>query len=56
MKNISEEIKPLSMKRLYTDALYWHLIHHGYTVSQAEFESARITHHKNVVSNIDELC
>jgi len=34
-------MKQLYLKRLYNDALYWHLVHNGYTMEQAKLEVAR---------------
>ena len=36
MTNTQEEVKRLYQKRLYNDALYWHLIHNGYTIEKAK--------------------
>jgi len=31
-----EEIRMQNLKMLYSDALYWHLIHSGYTIKRAQ--------------------
>jgi len=36
MTKDQEEINQLNQKQLYNDALYWHLIHSGYTEIQAK--------------------
>lgn len=37
MTKDQEETNQLDQKQLYNDALYWHLIHSGYTAEQAKF-------------------
>jgi len=34
-----ETRQEMNLKRLYNDALYWHLIHNGYTPEKAERET-----------------
>ena len=33
-----QETTARNLKTLYRDALYWHLIHKGYTIKRAELE------------------
>lgn len=41
MTNVQEKMKRLYLKQLYNDALYWHLIHNGYTTERAKLEMTR---------------
>jgi len=36
--NTRRELKLYFLKKLYEDAFYWHLIHKGHTMEQAELE------------------
>ena len=35
-----QEIRESDLKMLYRDALYWHLVHKGYTIRRAELEAS----------------
>ena len=36
--NSQQETREQHLKMLYNDAVYWHLVHKGYTMKRAELE------------------